>query len=116
MKKLFRYLFSSVIDFILLCLFIILLIKSLIDGWWNISPYIIGGITFAIIYILGIMWRIGGAYDLMSEYITDDSIRLKIGLNIYSLRNQPIKQSSLAIIFKWVFIVSAIVVMLLGIL
>jgi len=107
-KRVWRYLNYDLIDLILLLLFVSVLIRSLIGGWYSISPYIIGSLSFAILYILGVMFRMGSAKDLMNEYITDESIRRKMGMNPYSMRYRPIKRGLIDNIFRILFILGAL--------
>lgn len=106
-KRLWRYLNYDLIDLILLLLFISLLIRSMIGDWFRISPYIIGGLVFAIIYILGLMFRMGSAKDMLNEYITDESVRRRLGMNPYSMRYRPVKRDLVGTMFRIVFIFGA---------
>jgi hypothetical protein len=108
LKKFWRYLNYDLIDLILLLFFISLLIRANIGDWWRISPYIIAGIIFAIIYVLVVMWRMGGAKDLMNEFITDESIRRRLGMNPFSMRYRPVKRDLIGTIFRLVFIFGSI--------
>lgn len=76
--KLLRYLNNDLIDLCLLILFIILLVKSILE---HFNTYIITGIVFVIVYILGVMWRMGGAKDLMNEMVTQYDYRITLGLS-----------------------------------
>lgn len=104
MKKLIRYLNNDMVDLCLLILFVILLVKSLVE---HFNPYIQAGIIFACIYILGVMWRMGGAKDLMNEYITESGFRSLIGLPPWHARHLPAKgKTTTELIFKYIFLIS----------
>ena len=107
MKKILHYLNRDLIDLILLILFLSLLIKAIMNSWWLISPYIIAGIVFTIIYTLGVMWRMGGAMDSMNENIKDLSVRQSMGMNPYKDRHKPINKNPLETIFRYAFLIGA---------
>jgi hypothetical protein len=115
MKKLLRYLNRDLVDLILLIFFVCLLIRALLNDWWYLSPYIIAANIFIIIYILGVMWRMGGAGDLMNEYIRDDTTRRSLGLNIYSLRHRPIRRTPMDWIFRIAMLMISITIFIIAI-
>ena len=105
--RLLRYLGNDLIDLYLLCLFIILVIKFSID---QVNLYAIGGASFAILYILGVMWRMGTAKDIMNEFIKDDNDRRLFGMNSYATRNFPIRKGA----FAYIIILAMVIVTAFG--
>lgn len=104
-----NYLWRSVIDTTLLLLFISVLIRALLNKWWFISPYIIAGLIFFIIYLLGVAFRVGNAWEIMNQNIKDDSIRRLYGMNPYAMRDYPIRMDTIGLVFKMIFLISAVV-------
>jgi len=108
--KLLRYLTNGLIDLYILCFFIMVIIKLFIIGGLEKYPFEIGGCTFAVLYILGVMWRMGEAKDIMNEYIKDDVDRRLFGMNTYATRNFPIKKGAMG----YIWIVLALGLTILG--
>lgn len=115
MKNMFNYLWRSVVELTLLLFFISTLIRALQNDWWSISPYIIAANIFIIIYILGVAHRIGTTWAIMNEQIVDDSVRKIYGMNPYMMRDRPIRTDIIGLIFKIVFLISAIIMFLMPI-
>jgi len=115
MKNMLNYLWLKVVDLTLLLFFIAVLIRALTHDWWHISPYIIAANIFIIIYILGVAHRMSSAYEIMNQNIKDDAIRRSYGMNIYSMRNRKIKDTTLGLIFKIIFLAGAIMIIIFGI-
>lgn len=113
MKNMINYFWRDTVDLTLLLFFISTLIKALINDWWEISPYIIAANIFALIYILGVAFRLGTAWAIMNEQIKDDSVRRMYGMNPYMMRDRPIKTDLIGFLFKFVFLLGAMLFFIL---
>jgi hypothetical protein len=99
MKKIWRYINYDMIDTCLLSLWIIVLIRGILDNYFDEHVYVLGGLAFAILYTAGVMFRMGSAKDIMNEWLTDEGIRRSLGMNIYDLRHRSPKIR----ILPWIF-------------
>ena len=70
--KFFRYLLRDKVDFIILLILIAFTIKDFQNNF-----YLLG----LIVYLLGVMRRMGTAMDVINDNVTNKELRLKLGLS-----------------------------------
>jgi hypothetical protein len=65
--KIIRYLLRDKVDLGLWLFFIIALIVYIVKNHSSLDPYILAGLTFAVMYLFEVMLRMGSMTDAMNE-------------------------------------------------
>ena len=105
MKTIYQRLFRDFVDTMLLLVMISFIVKESLD----VRPdmFLIGIISMFVLYILGVMWRMGAAIETLNENITDEATRLELHMLPYRFRHDIYKRKWQ----EWVFL-GAVVVLL----
>ena len=96
--KLIRYLLRDKVDLILLLVLISLLITQF--GSYSLME---GVLSMFILYILGAMWRMGTAMDIINDNVMNIQVRKQLGLHPIAGSYYNNKKPILSIIFDFIF-------------
>jgi|WetSurMetagenome_2_1015567.scaffolds.fasta_scaffold00157_72 hypothetical protein len=67
LKRIIRYLLRDKVDLGLWLFFITALVIYIVKNSPALDPYILAGLTFAVMYLFAIMYRLGVMADVMNE-------------------------------------------------
>lgn len=115
LKLIWKRLTRDFVDMLLWFSVIAILIKTLMDS--KIEEQLGFVMLFfgslLILYIAGVMWRMGASTEIMNEYIKDDNDRKMLGMLPYQFRDKSSRKTIPQWIFVVIWIIALIVFMVL---
>jgi len=99
--RIWRYLNYDMVDTCILSMFIVFLIRIIMNGITDDNILNLAGISFGIVYTSGMIYRNGWLKDIMNDWIKDESIRKSLYLYIYANRFKPFKRD----IVSWIYFI-----------
>jgi hypothetical protein len=110
-KRLTRDFVDMLLWFSVIAILIRTLIDSKIEDQLGFVMLFFGSLL--ILYIAGVMWRMGAATEIMNEYIKDDNDRKMLGMLPYQFRDKPRGKGWQAWLFAAIWIVVLIIFVIL---